>query len=121
MFLRKPLRVVEGEGQFASSLASLVCGELMSTYTGVGPVGGATRRAFLRMLNHSDESLVLQIDFPYMLELVDFCIDFLKAHVCHLQSLLPIIHIQLILYTRRVYSRASSAKQSLTSSTSNNV
>lgn len=34
-----------------------------------------------RMLNHPGESLVLQPDFLYMVERVDICIDFLKAHV----------------------------------------
>ncbi|KAI0338277.1 Sec34-domain-containing protein [Trametopsis cervina] len=33
-----------------------------------------------RMLNHPGESLVLQTDFLYMVERVDICIDFLKAH-----------------------------------------
>ncbi|KAI0044273.1 Sec34-domain-containing protein [Auriscalpium vulgare] len=33
-----------------------------------------------RMLNHPGESLVLQTDFLYMVERVDVCIDFLKAH-----------------------------------------
>lgn len=35
-----------------------------------------------RMLNHPGESLVLQSDFLYMVERVDVCIDYLKAHVC---------------------------------------
>lgn len=35
-----------------------------------------------RMLNHPGESLVLQTDFLYMVERVDICIDYLKAHVC---------------------------------------
>ena len=34
-----------------------------------------------RMLNHPGESLVLQTDFLYMVERVDVCIDYLKAHV----------------------------------------
>jgi Sec34-like family len=34
-----------------------------------------------RMLNHPGESLVLQTDFLYMVERVDICIDYLKAHV----------------------------------------
>lgn len=34
-----------------------------------------------RMLNHPGESLVLQTDFLYMVERVDICIDFLRAHV----------------------------------------
>ncbi len=34
-----------------------------------------------RMLNHPGESLVLQADFLYMVERVDICIDYLKAHV----------------------------------------
>lgn len=34
-----------------------------------------------RMLNHPGESLVLQSDFLYMVERVDICIDYLKAHV----------------------------------------
>ena len=34
-----------------------------------------------RMLNHPGESLVLQGDFLYMVERVDVCIDYLKAHV----------------------------------------
>ncbi|KAH9940375.1 Sec34-domain-containing protein [Epithele typhae] len=33
-----------------------------------------------RMLNHPGESLVLQGDFLYMVERVDICIDYLKAH-----------------------------------------
>ncbi|GLB40619.1 putative sec34-like family protein [Lyophyllum shimeji] len=33
-----------------------------------------------RMLNHPGESLVLQTDFLYMVERVDVCIDYLKAH-----------------------------------------
>ncbi|KAI0694271.1 Sec34-domain-containing protein [Cytidiella melzeri] len=33
-----------------------------------------------RMLNHPGDSLVLQTDFLYMVERVDVCIDFLKAH-----------------------------------------
>ncbi|KAG6873047.1 hypothetical protein C0995_003804 [Termitomyces sp. Mi166 len=33
-----------------------------------------------RMLNHLGESLVLQTDFLYMVERVDICIDYLKAH-----------------------------------------
>ncbi|KAI0743658.1 Sec34-domain-containing protein [Daedaleopsis nitida] len=33
-----------------------------------------------RMLNHPGESLVLQTDFLYMVERVDICIDYLKAH-----------------------------------------
>lgn len=36
-----------------------------------------------RMLNHPGESLVLQSDFLYMVERVDICIDYLKAHVSH--------------------------------------
>ena len=34
-----------------------------------------------RMLNYPGESLVLQTDFLYMVERVDVCIDYLKAHV----------------------------------------
>ncbi|KAF9526898.1 Sec34-domain-containing protein [Crepidotus variabilis] len=33
-----------------------------------------------RMLNHPGESLIFQPDFHYMVERVDICIDFLKAH-----------------------------------------
>ncbi|KAG6850247.1 hypothetical protein H0H93_015799 [Arthromyces matolae] len=33
-----------------------------------------------RMLNHPGESLVLQMDFLYMVERVDICIDYLKSH-----------------------------------------
>ncbi|KAJ8082531.1 Golgi transport complex subunit 3 [Marasmius tenuissimus] len=33
-----------------------------------------------RMLNHPGETLVLQSDFLYMVERVDICIDYLKAH-----------------------------------------
>ncbi|KAF8149366.1 Sec34-like family-domain-containing protein [Crassisporium funariophilum] len=33
-----------------------------------------------RMLNHPGESLIFQADFLYMVERVDICIDFLKAH-----------------------------------------
>ena len=34
-----------------------------------------------RMLNHPGESLVLQADFLDMVERVDVCIEFLRAHV----------------------------------------
>ncbi|KAH9953776.1 Sec34-like family-domain-containing protein [Lactifluus volemus] len=34
----------------------------------------------MRLLNHPGESLVLQIDFLYMVERVDICIEFLKLH-----------------------------------------
>jgi hypothetical protein len=34
-----------------------------------------------RTLNHPGDSLVLQTDFLYMVERVDICIDYLKAHV----------------------------------------
>ena len=34
-----------------------------------------------RMLNHPGESLIFEPDFHYMVERVDLCIDFLKAHV----------------------------------------
>lgn len=37
-----------------------------------------------RMLNHPGDSLVLQTDFLYMVERVDICIDYLKAHACFL-------------------------------------
>lgn len=40
-----------------------------------------------RMLNHPGESLVLQTDFLYMVERVDICIDYLKAHVRRLEIL----------------------------------
>lgn len=46
-----------------------------------------------RMLNHPGESLVLQTDFLYMVERVDICIEYLKAHVrssssqCHVKLL----------------------------------
>ena len=39
-----------------------------------------------RMLNHPGESLVLQTDFLYMVERVDICIDYLKAHVSSRRS-----------------------------------
>ena len=35
-----------------------------------------------RMLNHPGESLVLQVDFLYMVERVDLCIEYFKHHVC---------------------------------------
>ena len=35
-----------------------------------------------RMLNHPGESLLFQPDFHYMVERVNICIEFLKAHVC---------------------------------------
>ena len=34
-----------------------------------------------RMLNHPGESLVLQVDFLYMVERVDLCIEYFKHHV----------------------------------------
>jgi hypothetical protein len=34
-----------------------------------------------RMLNHPGESLVLQVDFLYMVERVDLCIEYFKQHV----------------------------------------
>ena len=34
-----------------------------------------------RMLNHPGDSLVLQTEFLYMVERVDVCIEYLKAHV----------------------------------------
>jgi hypothetical protein len=34
-----------------------------------------------RMLNHPGESLIFEPDFLYMVERVDVCIAFLKAHV----------------------------------------
>ena len=34
-----------------------------------------------RMLNHPGESLVLQVDFLYMVERVDLCIEYFKYHV----------------------------------------
>jgi hypothetical protein len=40
-----------------------------------------------RMLNHPGESLVLQTDFLYMVERVDICIEYLKAHVRSFTSL----------------------------------
>lgn len=40
-----------------------------------------------RMLNHPGESLVLQTDFLYMVERVDICIEYLKAHVSSLDAL----------------------------------
>ena len=33
------------------------------------------------MLNHPGESLVLQVDFLYMVECVDLCIEYLRQHV----------------------------------------
>lgn len=36
-----------------------------------------------RMLNHPGESLIFEADFLYMVERVDVCISFLKAHVRH--------------------------------------
>ena len=44
-----------------------------------------------RMLNHPGESLVLQTDFLYMVERVDICIEYLKAHVCIFASVLYLI------------------------------
>ena len=34
-----------------------------------------------RMLNHPGESLVLQVDFLYMVERVDLCIEYFRQHV----------------------------------------
>lgn len=44
-----------------------------------------------RMLNHPGESLVLQTDFLYMVERVDICIDYLKAHVS-CQNIYTVFH-----------------------------
>jgi Sec34-like family len=68
-----------------------------------------------RMLNHPGESLVLQTDFLYMVERVDICIDYLKAHVsvlsfywCPCTGLMP--------YTSDIFE-----KQKSTYSDSSNV
>ena len=34
-----------------------------------------------KMLNHPGESLALQVDFLYMVECVDLCIEYLRQHV----------------------------------------
>ncbi|KAF7319724.1 RRM domain-containing protein [Mycena kentingensis (nom. inval.)] len=47
-----------------------------------------------RMLNHPGESLVLQTDFLYMVERVDICIDYLKAHRHFRESELYLLRFQ---------------------------
>lgn len=55
------------------------------------------------MLNHPGESLVLQTDFLYMVERVDICIDYLKAHVSRCASSQNAI---LTKYSQRYYKEA---------------
>ncbi|KAJ7057953.1 Sec34-like family-domain-containing protein [Mycena amicta] len=50
--------------------------------------------AATRMLNHPGESLVLQTDFLYMVERVDICIDYLKAHRHFRESELYLLRFQ---------------------------
>jgi hypothetical protein len=65
------------------------------------------------MLNHPGDSLVLQADFLYMVERVDLCIEYLRAHVCKLL---------LIVYTYAdAGQRGTIAKQKFTFSGSNNA
>lgn len=76
-----------------------------------------------RMLNHPGDSLVLQTDFLYMVERVDVCIDFLKAHVRSVSRSpklsFPLLDLSLLLTSSEC--SATSAKQSSTSSGSNSV
>lgn len=44
-----------------------------------------------RMLNHPGESLVLQVDFLYMVERVDLCIEYFKQHVRNLPLSSPFV------------------------------
>lgn len=76
-----------------------------------------------RMLNHPGDSLVLQTDFLYMVERVDVCIDFLKAHVRSVSQfpILSIFALKLSLLLTPSECSATSAKQSSTSSGSNSV
>ena len=46
-----------------------------------------------RMLNHPGESLVLQVDFLYMAERVDLCIEYFKHHVRNLPLVLVRVFI----------------------------
>ncbi|KAJ7504805.1 Sec34-like family-domain-containing protein [Mycena galericulata] len=50
--------------------------------------------AATRMLNHPGESLVLQTDFLYMVERVDICIDYLRAHRHFRESDLYLLRFQ---------------------------
>lgn len=68
-----------------------------------------------RMLNHPGDSLVLQTDFLYMVERVDVCIDFLKAHVR--SFIIPPTNQSFLTYK----SRDTTGKPSSTSFVSNNV
>ncbi|KAG2366281.1 Sec34-like family-domain-containing protein [Suillus spraguei] len=47
-----------------------------------------------RMLNHPGESLVLQTDFLYMVERVDVCIDYLKAHRYYREAEIYLLRFQ---------------------------
>ncbi|KAG1812095.1 Sec34-like family-domain-containing protein [Suillus subaureus] len=47
-----------------------------------------------RMLNHPGESLVLQTDFLYMVERVDICIDYLKAHRYYREAEIYLLRFQ---------------------------
>lgn len=69
-----------------------------------------------RMLNHPGESLVLQGDFLYMVERVDVCIDYLKAHVSGSYCLLH--HVAMLKY--QLHSDTSK-KQRYIYSASNSV
>jgi hypothetical protein len=67
-----------------------------------------------RMLNHPGESLVLQTDFLYMVERVDICIDYLKAHVSipvvsHACNKLTLCISDIIEKPKSTYSDSSSA------------
>ena len=69
-----------------------------------------------RMLNHPGESLVLQADFLEMVERVDICIEFLRAHV-------RVNYIPLEVLCSRVpqFPRDIIAKLTFTSFVSNNA
>jgi hypothetical protein len=49
-----------------------------------------------RTLNHPGESLVLQGDFLYMVERIDICIDYLKAHVSTNLFIASVYHTTLV-------------------------
>ena len=67
-----------------------------------------------RMLNHPGESLVLQTDFLYMVERVDVCIDFLKAHVRFPNK-------SIVITSTYIVSSDTSKKPNSTSYASNNA
>jgi len=63
-----------------------------------------------RMLNHPGESLVLQIDFLYMVERVDLCIEYFKHHV---RKLSLVLVRMLILTPTEEFQRVGSVSPAL--------